>query len=86
MKQLEEQRVCVKFCFKLGGNVYELVKQAYGEEFMRRMQCYEWFKHFKEGRTSVSEGLRPGRPSTSTDDCHVERVHEAICGNRRLTV
>ena len=53
---------------------------------MSHTQCYEWFKSFKEGRTSVSDDLRPGRPSISTDDHHVERVREVICGNRRLTV
>ena len=53
---------------------------------MSRTQCYEWFKHFKEGRTSVSEDPRPGRPSTSTDDRHVERVRKMILGNCRLTV
>jgi hypothetical protein len=53
---------------------------------MSRTQCYEWLKHLKEGRTSVSEDPRPGRPSISTDDCHVERVREMIHGNRCLTV
>ena len=53
---------------------------------MSRTQCYKWFKRFKEGRTSVSEDPRPGRPSTSTDDRHVERGHEVIHGNRHLTV
>ena len=33
----------------------------------------------------VSEDLRPGRPSTSTNDDHVKRVRAVICGNR-LTV
>jgi len=35
---------------------------------------------------SVGEDPRPGRPSTSTDDDHVERVRAVIRGNRRLTV
>ena len=67
-------------------NVCELLKQAYGEERMSRTQCYEWFKRFKEGRTLVSEDSRPGRRSTSTEDCHVKRVHEVIFGNGCLTV
>ena len=53
---------------------------------MSRTQCYEWFKHFEKGRMSVGEEPRPGRPSTSTDDNHVERVHAVSRGNRRLTV
>ena len=34
----------------------------------------------------VGEDPRPGRPSTSTNDDHVERVRAVIRGNRRLTV
>jgi len=53
---------------------------------MSRTQCYEWFQPFKEGRMSVGEDARTGRPSTSTNDDHVERVRAVIRGNRRLTV
>jgi len=52
---------------------------------MSRTQCYEWFKRFKEGRMSAGKDLRPGRPSTSTKDDHVERVRAVIRGNRRLS-
>ena len=53
---------------------------------MSRTQCYEWFKRFKEGRMSVGEDPRPGRPSTSTNDDHVVTVRAVIRGNRRLTL
>jgi histone-lysine N-methyltransferase SETMAR len=83
--------VCVKICCKIGKNFtkkYQLLNQAYGEDCMNRTQCYKRFKNFKEAtrRMSVSEDTRPGRPSTSTNDDHVERVHAVIGGNRRLTV
>ena len=53
---------------------------------MSRTQYYESCKGFKEGRMSVDEDPRPGRPSTSTNDDHVQRVRSVIRGNRRLTV
>jgi hypothetical protein len=53
---------------------------------MSRTQCYEWFKRFKEGSISVSESPRPERPSTSSNDDHIERVHAVIRGNFLLTV
>ena len=53
---------------------------------MSRTQCYECFKLFIEGRMSVGEDPRPGRPSTTTNDDHVSRVRAVIRGNRRLTV
>ena len=89
MKELEEQRVCVKFCCKLGKNfteTFQLLNQAYGENCMSRTQCYEWFKRFKERRMAVGEDPRPGRRSTSIDDDHVERIRALIRVNRRLTV
>ena len=49
-------------------------------------QGYECFKRFKEGRMSVGEDPSPGRPSTSTNDDHVETVRSVIRGNHRLTV
>jgi hypothetical protein len=61
-----------------------LLNRAYGEDCMSRTQCYEWFKHFKEGRMSVGEDPRPGRPWTLTNDDHVERVRAVIRGNCRL--
>jgi len=53
MKELEEQRMCVKFCCKLGKHctqTFQLLNQAYGEDCMGLTQCCEWFKRFKEGR------------------------------------
>jgi len=51
---------------------------------MRRTECYEWFKCFKEGRMSVAGDPRPGRPSTNDD--HVKRVRAVIHGNRHLII
>jgi len=82
-------RACVKFCCKLGKNfteTFQLLNQAYGQDFMSRTQCYEWCKCFNDGRMSVDEDPRPGQPSTSTNNDHVERVHAVIRGNHRLTV
>ena len=65
-----------------------MLNQTYGVggDCMSQTQCYECFKHFREGRISVGENSRPGRLSTSTNDDHVERVRAVIRGNRRLTV
>jgi len=46
-KELEKQRVCVKFYCKLGKHfteTFQLFNQAYGKDYMSRTQCYEWFK------------------------------------------
>jgi hypothetical protein len=78
-----------KFCFKLGKTATEtwkMLQQAFGEEFTSRTQCFEWYSHFKIGRTSIDEDPRSGRPSTSTDDVYIGAVRDLILQNRRLTI
>jgi hypothetical protein len=63
----KEQRVC-KFCVKRGKNgaeTFEMLKTAVDDECLSRAHTFEWFKRFKEGRTSVDDDPRSGRPSTS---------------------
>jgi transposase len=46
---------------------------------------YEWIEKLKNGRTSVTyEGA--GRPSTATTDNNIERVHNMVLLDRRLTI
>jgi transposase len=89
MKDLEEQRVCMKFCFKLGKTfteTFQMLQQAYGEDCLSRTQCYEWYQRLKSGRTSIEDDPKSGRPSSSTGDDHIEKVRSVIRENRRLTV
>ena len=56
MCESTEQRIYIKFCFKIGKTAtetYQLLQQAYGEDAMGRTQVFDWFRRFKEGRTSV---------------------------------
>ena len=89
MKDLEEQRVCVKFCFKLGKTfteTFQMLQQAYGADCLSRTQCYEWYQRFRSGRTSIEDEPKSGRPSSSTGDDHIEKVHSVICENCRLII
>ena len=52
-----EQRICIKFCFKIGKpatETYQLLQQAYGEAAMGRTQVFDWFRRFKEGRSKTN--------------------------------
>jgi hypothetical protein len=88
MKDLEE-RVCVKFCFKLGKTATEtwlMLQQAFGDELTSRTPCCEGDSQFKTRRTSIEEDPRSGRPSMSTDDVHIEAVHDLILQNHCFTI
>lgn len=63
-----------------------MLKIAFREEAMCRTQTCEWWKRFKEVRTSVDDDPRSGRPSTSKTDDNVAKVREVTRSNRRLTV
>jgi hypothetical protein len=84
-----KQHVCVKFCFKFGktfSETFKVLKQAFGDEAMSRTQILERYKRSEEGRTSVEDSERSGRPSTSKNYENIQEVREMIPSNSRLTV
>ena len=89
MCESTEQRICIKFCFNIGKTAtetYQLLQQAYGEDAMGRTQVFDWFRRFKEGRTSVESNPLSGRPSTSRNEEMIAKVRTIVRNNRRLTV
>ena len=47
---------------------------------------FDWFRRFKEGKTSVESDPRSGRPSTSRNKEMIAKVRTIVCNNRRVTV
>ena len=62
-----------------------MLKEAFGDSCMSRSQTFEWFGHFKNGRTSTANDDRSGRPSTATTPSKVEQVRAAVNQDRRRT-
>jgi hypothetical protein len=51
MESVKEQRMCVKFCFKVGkpaAETHNMLREAYGNDALSEMTTYEWFKRFKK--------------------------------------
>jgi len=49
-------------------------------------EVYKWIEMFENGRTSVMDAERSGRPSTSTTDEKVEEARAIILTDRRVTI
>jgi hypothetical protein len=55
MDVLKEQRVCIKFCQKVGKTAtetYEMLQQAFGETALSRSNTFEWYSGKKESEAS----------------------------------
>ena len=89
MNNLKEQRFAVKFCVKLGKSTtktFAVLNTAYRDVAMKRATCFRWHKRFKISWLSVEDNERFRRPSTSTDDPHIDEINTLVQANRRLTV
>lgn len=84
-----EQRCAIRFCFRLGHSATETfakLQQAYGDSVLSRAQVFRWFKAFSEGKESMEDEPRSGRPSTARTDENVDRIRELVRSDRRLTI
>ena len=58
----------------------------FGDECLSRSQVFEWSKRFKQGRRSLNDEKRLGRPLTATDPATVDRVQQLVLEDRRVTL
>jgi len=89
MAEVDEQRVCIKFCVRLGKagrETFEMLKQAFGDSCMSRSRTFEWFGCFKNERTSTANDDRSAWPSTATTPSKVEQVWVADNQDRRRII
>ena len=63
-----------------------MIQKAFVDKSMDITQIKEWYRRFKDGRTSVDSDPRSGRLSPTTTLENIERARLAIEGDRRLTI
>ena len=83
-----EQRVAIKFCVKNGFSriqIIEYMTNAYGDTAPKKTAIYKWYKRFEEGRESLTDDERSGRPGTLTSS-DVTVIQELLNKDRRITL
>jgi transposase-like protein len=53
---------------------------------MKKTALYKWVTRFSEGRESVTEEEKSGRPATSRTEENIAKVRQIVHENHRLTV
>ncbi|GBO18995.1 Putative uncharacterized protein FLJ37770 [Araneus ventricosus] len=81
-----EQRVNIKFCFKLGRTATETHEMLVKADAVSKKCAFEWFKRFRDGKEDVKDEPRSGRPPTSTTPDNIERVRRMLADDRRLSL
>ncbi|GFX31111.1 HTH_48 domain-containing protein [Trichonephila clavipes] len=85
---MDEQKISLKFCFKLGKTLFtktcSVLVRVHEYQTLSTKCVYEWFASFREGRESVSDNPCSERPSTSVSDENIEKVSKLITKDRRL--
>jgi hypothetical protein len=72
-----EQRVCIKFCMKLGKSATKtlaMLHEAFGEHSLSRTAVFEWHSRFRASQVSVEDDERSGRPSTGKMTENFEKI------------
>ena len=63
-----------------------MLVQVYGDYAMKITAVYKWVKRFSEGRESVTDDERSGRPATSRTEENIAKFRQIVRENRGLTV
>ncbi|XP_062577987.1 protein GVQW3-like [Saccostrea cucullata] len=84
-----EQRAVLKFCVDIGKTpteTHKFLKQSGKHCKVSRSLVFKWHKRFSDGRDSLHDDTREGRPSFRDCNAVKEEVRDVIDSDRRLTV
>ena len=89
MSELEfEQQMNIEFLVKLGksGNeIGDMLVQVFRVNAVKKTAVYKWVKRFSEGRESVTDKERSGRPATHRTEENISKIRHIVRENRRLS-
>jgi hypothetical protein len=71
----------LKFLVKLGksgSKIRQMLVQVYGDSVMKKVAVYKWVTRFSEGRASIIDEERSGRPVTSKTEENIAKVRQVV--------
>ncbi len=84
-----EQRSAIKFCWKAGKTgmeTYELLRKAYGKEWVSRATMFLWFGKFWDGCEDVYNDEWAGHSHTGRTGDNIAAVHAVLQHDRQSMV
>jgi histone-lysine N-methyltransferase SETMAR len=84
-----EIRAVIKFLTKKGratADIQTELQEVYGDNAPSYSTIKKWASEFKQGRESLEDDPRSGRPSTSTTDGNVDFIEELVMRERQISV
>ena len=82
-----EQRAVIKFNAKLdksASETFRLMQQIYGNQ--GRTAVFEWLKRFLEGRETLEDDKKSGRPILVRTPEMIEKVHNFVANDRNASL
>jgi hypothetical protein len=81
-----EQRVAIKFCFKVSLSATEtllMMQKAYGNETVNRSKVFRWYSRFRDRRKLVEDDESGGRPKSTQTEVNIAAVAADLVKNDR---
>ena len=84
-----EQRSVIKFLVTekcKPCKIYKRMRDVYGEACFSKKNVYKWAKLFKDGRLSIEDEDKPGRPTMASTPEMVDSVNALILADSNVTI
>ncbi|KAG5345813.1 SETMR methyltransferase, partial [Acromyrmex heyeri] len=84
-----EQRAVIKFNAKLGKSASETfrsMQQVYGSQRLGPTAVFEWHKRFLEGRETLEDDKKSGRPILVQTPEMIEKVRDFVANDRNASL
>ena len=83
-----EQRAVIKFNAKLGksAETFRSMQQVYDSQCLGRTAVFEWHKRFLEGRETLEDDKKSGRPILIRTSEMIEKVRDFVANDRNASL